>query len=105
MPEYDYGCPDCGPFSAVRPMAEYDRPVGCPDCGTPAPRVILTVPNLAMMDASRRVAASTNERSANAPTRFKADGGHGAACGCCRPAPKLPAVKGKAGGRPWMIGH
>ncbi len=32
MPTYDYECADCGPFSEVRPMAEFDRPQPCPDC-------------------------------------------------------------------------
>ena len=32
MPTYEYECPDCGPFTDVRPMAEYDQPQACPDC-------------------------------------------------------------------------
>jgi putative FmdB family regulatory protein len=45
MPTYEYECADCGPFSEVRPMAEFDQPQPCPDCTTPAPR-LLTAPSL-----------------------------------------------------------
>ncbi len=40
MPTYEYECADCGPFTDVRPMAEYDRPQPCPDCGALAPRLL-----------------------------------------------------------------
>lgn len=40
MPTYEYECSDCGPFTDVRPMAEYDRPQPCPDCGALAPRLL-----------------------------------------------------------------
>ena len=39
MPTYEYECPDCGPFSDVRPMAEFDQPQPCPDCGAPIQRI------------------------------------------------------------------
>ena len=45
MPTYDYECPDCGPFTELRPMAEFDRPQPCPDCAQQAPR-LLTAPAL-----------------------------------------------------------
>lgn len=104
MPAYDYGCPRCGPFTAVRPMAEYDRPVPCPGCASPAPRVLLTVPALAGMDGAARAAMATNERSAHAPRR---SGGHGGGCGCCGPKPggASSAARGFPGTRPWMICH
>jgi putative FmdB family regulatory protein len=105
MPEYDYLCPDCGPFSAIRPMAEFQAPQPCEGCGAPSPRALLTAPALSSMDAGRRNAFATNERSANAPTR------HPSGCGCCvTPASKkLKAesvgVKSFPGQRPWMISH
>ena len=40
MPTYTYECADCGPFSEMRPMAEFDRPQPCPDCGDAAPRLL-----------------------------------------------------------------
>lgn len=106
MPVYEYACQRCGPFEAFRPMAEFDQPSDCDICGAPAPRVMLTAPAFAGMDASRRTAFATNERSANAPHR------HTATCGC-RPggAPKklaaeaVPAAKSFPAKRPWMISH
>ncbi len=102
MPSYDYGCPGCGVFSLTRPMAEYDRPQDCPDCGAVSPRVISLMPAIAGMDAGRRTAMATNERSANAPRRS-----HAAGCGCCKPTKKLAAegVKSFPAARPWMISH
>jgi putative FmdB family regulatory protein len=106
MPEYDYLCPDCGPFSAIRPMVEFNLPQPCEGCGRPAPRAMLTAPALSAMDAGRRNAFATNERSANSPTRAKA---HPSGCGCCSTGGKLKAegvgAKSFPGQRPWMISH
>ena len=111
MPVYEYACAKCGPFTALRPMAEYADPQDCPDCGASAPRVILTAPMLANMDAGRRAAFATNERSANAPKSSKALG-HGPNCGCCGSGKKSRlTLHGKDGSksfptsRPWMISH
>ncbi|MBP0617003.1 FmdB family zinc ribbon protein [Jiella mangrovi] len=111
MPFYDYACSDCGTFTSLRPMAQAADPCACPDCGASARRVILTAPRLAMMDAGRRNAFATNERSSNAPRV----GGlkHGAGCGCCGPkassiaasAATQKAAKTFPGKRPWMISH
>ena len=46
MPNYEYECETCGPFTENRPMAEFDQPQPCPDCGDMAPR-LLTCPALA----------------------------------------------------------
>jgi putative FmdB family regulatory protein len=71
MPNYDYECADCGPFSAARPMAEFDWPQPCPDCALPAPR-LLTAPALA---------GGAREADAGAiPARTHAGG-----CACCMP--------------------
>ena len=80
MPNYEYECENCGPFTENRPMAEFDRPQPCPDCGDPAPR-LLTCPALgggATEDArdvgrplaSRRLRLLRRHRAAGAPTRF-----------------------------------
>ena len=69
MPTYDYECPDCGPFSEVRPMAEYDRPQPCPDCRQEAPR-LLTAPAL-----------SGGAQEAGAGPAISHAGG----CACCAP--------------------
>lgn len=104
MPVYEYACPHCGPFEELRPMAEFQVPQPCPSCGAPAPRVVLTAPGLALMEAGRRTAFATNERSSHAPRQI---GGHGPNCGCSahggrkRPA----AAKSFPSARPWMISH
>lgn len=108
MPTYEYLCPDCGPFEAVRPMAEYQAPHPCDGCGADAPRAILSAPVFAGMDAGQRRAHATNERSAHVPKRTAL--GHGAGCRCCRSSTNRSAtqpgsLKGKPSARPWMISH
>ncbi len=108
MPTYEYDCPACGPFEAVRPMAEFQAPQPCGGCGGTAPRVMLSAPRLAGMDASRRAAFATNERSANAPRSSR--GAHAAGCGCCKPRSRTLSAeavgpKSFPAARPWMIGH
>ena len=71
MPTYDYECADCGPFTEVRPMAEFDRPQPCPDCATPAPR-LLTAPAL----------GGAAQAEAGAATAAPA---HAGGCACCMP--------------------
>lgn len=110
MPTYDYLCKACGPFTAVRPMAEFKLPHSCDGCGRAAPRAMLTAPAFAAMDGAVRHASATNERSAHAPTRSKA---HPASCGCCKSGVRPGAgrmaervtVKGASAKRPWMISH
>ncbi len=108
MPTYEYDCPSCGPFEAIRPMAEFQAPHPCAGCGDPAPRVLLSAPRLSGMDPGRRDAFATNERSAHAPTRSR--GAHPASCGCCKPRSRIlsaEAVPAKSfpAARPWMISH
>ena len=33
MPIYQYECEDCGPFTAMRRMAQFRDPCACPECG------------------------------------------------------------------------
>ncbi len=112
MPVYEYLCSDCGPFTRMRSMSEYEQPSECPECGASAPRVILTAPHCATMAADRRLAHATNERSANAPrTSSSMKGSHGAGCGCCSGKTSRLMRRGKGGSksfptsRPWMISH
>jgi putative FmdB family regulatory protein len=108
MPVYDYDCADCGTFTVLRPMAEYLQPHPCPGCGDDAGRVLLTSPAFAGMDAGRRTAIATNERSANAP---KQSFGHRPGCACCAGTASRRTRTGKDGSksfpaaRPWMISH
>jgi putative FmdB family regulatory protein len=102
MPVYDYDCTRCGPFTALRPMAESALPLACPDCGAEAPRVILGAPHLALMSSARRTASATNERSAHAPEHSRHT--HSATCGCGK-GNKAGGLQMVTGQRPWMISH
>lgn len=113
MPVYDYECPACGDFTALRPMAECQDPHPCPECGGTARRVIRTAPAFAGMPAARRAAHATNERSADTP-RQSGQGGHvhGPGCGCGsghgKPGRTLHHANGAKsfpGNRPWVINH
>ena len=110
MPVYDYDCAGCGAFTALRPMADWREPHPCPECGEAAARAMLSVPHLATMEAGRRRAIATNERSSHAPARSSQLAAHAPGCGCCGPASR--SVRRGAGGtkafpaaRPWMISH
>lgn len=110
MPIYEYACPACGGFAALRPLAEYQRPAECPQCGGAAPRATLTAPALAAMPAARRQAHAVNEQARHEPKRAsRLDQKHGAGCGCCsgRSSAKLTAQGEKSfpARRPWMISH
>ena len=84
MPVYEYRCDACGPFTQMRPMAEYEQPTPCPACGAAAPRVILTAPHCSTLSTQSRLAHATNERSAHAPrTLSSMKGTHAAGCTCC----------------------
>ncbi|MEQ1888398.1 MAG: zinc ribbon domain-containing protein [Alphaproteobacteria bacterium] len=111
MPIYDYLCDSCGPFTEMRPMAEYETPCECPVCNLDAPRS-LSVPHFANMAPERRHAFATNERSAHAPqssTEYKSR--HGANCSCCTGKGSRFTARAKDGSksfptsRPWMISH
>ena len=108
MPVYDYLCSDCGPFTAMRPMLEFDQPQPCDECGEAAPRALLTAPAMFGSDLGRRRAAEVNERSAHEPKRAKR---HPASCGCCsggggnKLRAEAMAAKSFPAKRPWMIGH
>ncbi|WP_246795352.1 FmdB family zinc ribbon protein [Burkholderia perseverans] len=132
MPIYDFHCDTCGPFAALRPIAERDRPALCPACGTAASRLV-SAPSLALMSGERRIAHATNERAAHAPRQSGEPGAgrHGAGCGCCSGRRvSLAGASGGSGldsgpsggaggspggaaggglkrpaGRPWMISH
>jgi putative FmdB family regulatory protein len=112
MPVYEYLCEDCGPFTQIRAMAEYELPSDCPDCGASAPRVILTAPHCSTMAPELRRAHATNERSAHAPrTLSSSKGSHAAGCSCCTGKSSRMTLRGKNGSksfpssRPWMISH
>ncbi|WP_367847308.1 zinc ribbon domain-containing protein [Rhodoferax sp. WC2427] len=74
MPTYDYVCPACGGFEAIRRLAERDDPCACPVCGNAAQRV------LTLSTAEPRRASSAHGQSLEANyQRLK----HRAGCACC----------------------
>jgi putative FmdB family regulatory protein len=75
MPLYEYVCDSCGPFAAMRPLAEFSAPCACPECGTAAPRNLLASP--ALGGGAAAPAAGTKP--------------HPGACACCRPSRGLRA--------------
>jgi putative FmdB family regulatory protein len=117
MPTYDYACPDCGGFDALRSVAQRDDPAACPDCGAGSPRVFVSAPRLALLSSSTRSAMDTNERARHEPRSSKDQGSysrlkHPAGCGCCSTSGKRGATVTAANGakgfpskRPWMISH
>ena len=72
MPTYDYSCATCGPFSEVRPMAEFARPQPCPTCGASAPRAVLSAPAL----------GGSAKMQAAVPSPMRT---HPGGCSCCAP--------------------
>ena len=117
MPTYDYACSQCGPFEAVRRIAERDLPATCGGCGAASARAWIGAPNLADMPAARRLAMATNERASHAP-QHSSQYRHSSGCGCCKTSGgALAGARARADGgqpkaaksfahkRPWMISH
>lgn len=119
MPTYDYDCPNCGGFDALRPIADRDQPSACPDCGKASPRVLTAAPRLALLGGDLRQALDRNERARHEPMSSKAvqPAGHArlkhpSGCGCCASRHRRPGTltagngaKMFTGRRPWMISH
>jgi len=76
MPNYDYDCQRCGPFSESHPIADYARPQACPACGDLAPRA-LTLP---------AIGGASAEPAAASPFRA-----HPGGCSCCAAPRRLSA--------------
>ena len=111
MPTYDYACPACGGFDAIRSLAARDQPSGCPDCGALSPRVLGAAPRLALMASAARTAIGVNERARHEPRRSSDEAKHPPSCGCCKPGRRGATVTARDGSkafpgkRPWMISH
>lgn len=123
MPTYDYACPDCGGFEALRSLAARNEPVSCPDCGVDSPRVFVSAPRLACLSSDTRTAMDINERARHAPmngqeySAYKRLAKHPSGCGCCGSSSgsgigkRGATVTGANGNkmfpnkRPWMISH
>lgn len=121
MPTYDYACPHCGAFEAVRKIAQRDEPAFCPHCGSASERQLIVAPSFADMPADRRLAMAVNEKASHEP-KLSSQYRHRAGCSCCSgssssakvtdssgrfftdPGRPKPA-KSFANKRPWMISH
>lgn len=107
MPIYEYRCETHGTFTEMRPMAEYADPCPCPDCGKIAPRVMLTVPRLGLLEVGQRRAHETNERAADSPKRLSSHGpGRSSSNGgksSRETLKRADGAKSVPASRPWMI--
>lgn len=66
MPIYAFTCATCGPFEAVRPMAQAADPAFCGTCGSEARRVF-SAPGLGLLAKPVRRALEVEEKSAHEP--------------------------------------
>lgn len=90
MPIYDYECEACGPFTAMRPMAQFRDPCTCPECGAAAPRTILNAPAVAGANQGGHIAfAATGPNGPPTP-----------GCGCASSRLRLLRAPLAAAGRP-----
>lgn len=115
MPLYEYDCPSCGDFTALRKMDARNQPCACPLCTLPSPRVILTAPGLGTLAGNTRRSMEINERASHEPQtveQFRDSRRHPSGCSCCGPSKPLAptkanphALKASPSGRPWMISH
>jgi len=77
MPLYDYSCPRCGRFSALRPMAQHDQPQPCPQCGAISARMLSAVAIIGSSSSSS--SSSSGAFSGGSGGRYRHMGG----CSCC----------------------
>jgi putative FmdB family regulatory protein len=80
MPTYIYRCPQCGPFAAVRRMAEFDWPAPCPHCAAESIRT-LTVP--AVLGTRRSNNTDNSGKSSTDTSSGYGRLSHPAGCKCC----------------------
>jgi putative FmdB family regulatory protein len=95
MPNYDYSCSACGPFTAMRPMEEFRELCACPACGGAAPRTFLKAPAIAGLEPTRRSAFAASEAQAASREPVKAP--HPAGCGCCVRRSPIPSALASTG--------
>lgn len=114
MPNYDYECATCGPFTENRPMALSAEPCACPECGALSPRGFFSAPAMFGMDGATRRAHAVNEESRAAPKLLSKSEKYGmkhkAGCTCCsgktrKGVFRADGAKTFPSARPWMISH
>lgn len=76
MPTYDYRCDRCGPFQALRSIAQRDAESLCPACSVVAARILSGSPHVGGV---RRTLAAQDQGAAGAYARMR----HPASCRCC----------------------
>jgi putative FmdB family regulatory protein len=79
MPTYSYRCPQCGPFAAIRRMAEFDLPAPCPECAGESPRTLTVPAVLGTRRGSGDGSGPGDEAAASSYGRLS----HPAGCKCC----------------------
>lgn len=90
MPLYEYRCHNCGEFTALRSLSDYNAPMLCPECNAVAVKIV-SVPNINLNSGSLSAIAKTNSTE---PRLVKQE---------LNPTkPKYQQVKSD---RPWMISH
>lgn len=80
MPTYSYRCAQCGPFAAVRRMADFDQSAPCPVCASDAVRT-LTVP--ALLGTRRGSQRDGTKRDGDDDAAGYRRLTHPAGCACC----------------------
>ncbi|TXN38865.1 zinc ribbon domain-containing protein [Methylobacterium sp. WL30] len=95
MPIYEYACEMCGPFTAMRPMAQFLDACPCPECGTGTTRAFLSAPAIASSSSGGRVPYAATEPGAASPRRASA--AHPVGCGCCVRRMPMPAALSTGG--------
>ena len=117
MPVYEYNCETCGIFTGIRPISEANFGGICNTCGALSDRALAT-PNIYGLDAGRRKAFQTNERSAHEPYKHSVSAEqekkskHKSGCSCCSSKSKKSSTLHLPDGsktfptkRSWMISH
>ncbi len=117
MPNYEFACAECGPFTLRRSVEERNESASCPECEGAAERLI-SMPALSLMAAPQRQAHSRNEKSRHSPDVMQRHSCN-SRCGCGKSnaalgskpkrtveVPKLgKLLTGRKSQRPWMLGH
>lgn len=102
MPVYAYACERCGPFEALRPVAEAGRDAPCPSCQQPATRRF-TAPAILGAGAARREALARRAEPRVVRRERVADGE--AESPQRQPGGVTPApLQRQPGGVPWALG-
>jgi putative FmdB family regulatory protein len=96
MPLYEYHCVCGNRIDQLRALAIRDVPADCERCGALAARAV-SVPRLAVVAATTRLAHERNERSAHEPQKVTRTASHQSCA--------TNSQHSHHRGRPWMLGH